>query len=63
MYISRTFYNSGFPKDPSNGPLVSVVPPYTPDLTSIFPSSPRSALSANQSLKDSTFITFQCLFS
>lgn len=32
VYISRTFYSSGFT---SNGPLVWVVPPHTPDLTSI----------------------------
>lgn len=35
VYISRTSYSSGFTKDPSNGPLVWVVPPHTPALTSI----------------------------
>lgn len=40
VHISRTFYSSGFPKDPGNGPLVSVVPPHTPALTSIFPPLP-----------------------
>lgn len=37
VYISWTFYSTEFPKDPSNGPLVSVAPPCTPALTSIFP--------------------------
>ena len=40
VYISRTFYSSGFPKNPGNGPLVSVVHTHTPAFTSIFPPLP-----------------------